>query len=83
MKKAKLSDEVQNLVSDSAEALIRFYSEAYAGETPNKIFVDAHMENMKEALKDHGVLPDVFTAALVQTLCMTIINMCEESEDDD
>jgi len=81
--KAIINAQVQHLVSDSCEALIRFYRAILDGDKPNPIFLEAHKANMKEAWLDYGTKIDTYTAALIQTLCCTIINIFDEEDDEE
>ncbi len=73
-----ISEPVQDLLNDSCEALIRFYSEIMSKQEPNPTYVEAHRQNMIEAYKEYQVHADVFTAGLIQTLCCTIVAMANE-----
>lgn len=80
--KAIIPAEVETLIEDSCEALIRFYSEILNEKEPNETYIEAHRANMLDALMNHGVESGTFTAGLIQTLCCTIIKLVEESEEE-
>lgn len=72
----------QELVNATAEVFIRFYSDLYYGQPANRLFLEAIEGNIKDWVKDHQGDEAVFTGAVIQTLCMTIINMSDEGGDD-
>ena len=78
--KVTISEEVQIIVGDSVEALIRFYRSIIDGNEPNPTFLEAHKANMTDALVNHGISPDTYGAALIQTLCCTIIALVDDED---
>ena len=77
-KRLIIPDGAQQLVSDSAEALLRYWRDIIDGGIPNELYLQAHQENIKECAEEYAIGYPTFEAALIQTFCLTIINMANE-----
>ena len=77
-----LTPTQQELVNATAEVFIRFYSDLYYEQPSNKLYLDAIEGNIKEWVKDHQGSEAVFNGAVIQTLCMTLINMLDQGDEE-
>ncbi len=73
--------EQQELVNSTAEVFIRFYSDLYYGLKPNKLYLQAIQGNIDEWVTELDGDESVFTGAVVQALCMTLINIYDQEEE--
>jgi hypothetical protein len=76
-----VTPEQQELVNTTAEVFIRFYSDIYYEQKPNTIYLQAIQANIDEWTDDHDGDESVFAGAVIQTLCMTIINMLDREDE--
>ncbi len=80
--KATLTPSEQELVNSTAEVFIRYYSDIYYEQPINKLYLKAIQGNIDEWAKERKLDHAVFTSAIIQALCMTLINIIDQGDED-
>lgn len=80
--RVNLTNDEQELVNATAETYLRYYSELYYEQPVNKAYLQGIQGNIDEWVKERKLKYEVLNAALIQTLCMTIANMCDQGDVD-
>jgi hypothetical protein len=76
--KVIMTPDEQELVNSTAETFLRYYSDMYYEQPANKLYLKAIEGNMNEWIKERKLDASVFTSAIIQTLCLTLIHTLDE-----
>jgi hypothetical protein len=80
--KATLTPSEQELVNATVEVFLRYYSDIYFEQPMNKLYLKAIQGNIDEWMKERKLDSAVFTSAIIQTLCLTLIHALEGEDEE-